>query len=40
MKILKRKVILTPTKKKIYQCDAETIAYYRRNPVIAAKDLL
>lgn len=40
MKILKRKIILTPIKRKIYECDAETIAYYRRNPVIAARDLL
>lgn len=40
-KVLKRKrAILTPTKKRIYECDAESIAYYRRNPIIACQDLL
>lgn len=36
----KNKIILTPIKRRIYECDAETIAYYRRNPVIACRDLL
>lgn len=36
----KPKIILTPIKKKIYECDAESIAYYRRNPIIACRDLL
>lgn len=39
-KQLKHKIILTPIKRKIYECDAETIAYYRRNPVIACEELL
>lgn len=36
----KRKIILTPIKKKICELDAESIAYYRRNPCIASEDLL
>ena len=35
-----RQYILTDIKRHIYECDAETIAFYRRNPVIAARDLL
>lgn len=34
------KIILTAIKRKAYELDAESIAYYRRNPVIAAEDLL
>ena len=35
-----RAPIITAVKRKIYECDAATIAFYRRNPVIAARDLL
>ena len=34
------KQIITEAKRKIYELDAASIAYYRRNPVIAAEDLL
>ena len=34
------KIILTAIKRKAYELDDESIAYYRRNPVIAAEDLL
>ena len=40
MKLKQRAPIITAVKRKIYECDAATIAYYRRNPVIAAIDLL
>ena len=40
MTMKKRKIILTPIKKKIYELDAESIAFYRRNPCIACEDLL
>lgn len=36
----KSKVILTSIKKKVYELDAESIAYYRRNPIIGCRDLL
>ena len=35
-----KKQILTSAKRKMYAADAATVAYWRRNPVIAAKDLL
>lgn len=37
---LKKKPIITEIKRHAYECDAATIAYYRRNPVIACRDLL
>ena len=40
MRMKQRAPIITAVKRKIYECDAATIAYYRRNPVIAARDLL
>lgn len=40
MRIKQRAPIITAVKRKIYECDAATIAFYRRNPVIAARDLL
>lgn len=40
MRMKQRAPIITTVKRKIYECDAATIAYYRRNPVIAAIDLL
>ena len=36
----RKKVLLTPFKRRIYELDARSIAYYRRNPCIAAEDLL
>lgn len=36
----KKSIILTEIKRKIYELDAESIAYYRRNPCIASEDLL
>ncbi len=36
----KRKTLLSDRKKKICELDAESIAYYRRNPCIACEDLL
>lgn len=36
----RRKIILTPIKRKICELDAESIAFYRRNPCIACEDLL
>lgn len=36
----KKKVIITEIKKKICELDAESIAFYRRNPCIASEDLL
>lgn len=35
-----KKQILTSAKRKMYTADAATLSYWRRNPVIAAKDLL
>lgn len=35
-----KKIVLSTTRRKIYELDAETINYYRRNPVIACEDLL
>lgn len=40
MVMKRRKIILTPIKKRIYELDAESIAFYRRNPCIACEDLL
>lgn len=40
MRMKQRVPIITAVKRKIYECDAATIAFYRRNPVIAARDLL
>lgn len=40
MRMKQRAPIITAAKRKIYECDAATIAFYRRNPVIAARDLL
>lgn len=40
MRMKQRAPIITAVKRKIYECDAATIAFYRRNPVIAARDLL
>lgn len=40
MRMKQRTPIITAVKRKIYECDAATIAFYRRNPVIAARDLL
>lgn len=39
MRMKQRAPIITAVKRKIYECDAATIAFYRRNPVIAARDL-
>lgn len=36
----KNKIIMTEIKRKICELDAESIAYYRRNPCIACEDLL
>ena len=36
----RQRVIMTEIKKKICELDAESIAYYRRNPCIACEDLL
>lgn len=40
MRMKQRAPIITAVKRKIYECDVATIAFYRRNPVIAARDLL
>lgn len=37
---MNKKQILTSAKRKMYAADAATVAYWRRNPIIAAKDLL
>ena len=37
---MSKQIIITEAKRKIYELDAAAIAYYRRNPVIAAEDLL
>lgn len=34
------KDLLIDARRKVYECDAETINFYRRNPCIAAEDLL
>ncbi len=36
----RNKVIITESKRKIYELNAKTIALYRRNPCIACEDLL
>ena len=36
----KNKLIMTAAKRRICELDAKSIAYYRRNPCIAARDLL
>lgn len=36
----KKRIIMTEAKRKISELDAESIAYYRRNPCIACEDLL
>lgn len=36
----RQKMIITSAKRKMYEADAATIAYWRRNPIIAARDLL
>lgn len=36
----KQKIILTAIKKRVAELDAESIAYYRRNPCIACEDLI
>ncbi len=38
--MVNRKYVMTDIKRKACECDAETIAFYRRNPVIACRDLL
>ena len=40
MKKINKKRLLTEARKRIYELDAESIAYYRRNPCIACEDLL
>lgn len=35
-----KKAILTTTRRKVFELDAQTINYYRRNPVIACEELL
>ena len=35
-----KRVILTSARRRLYERDADTISYYRRNPIIAAEDLL
>ena len=40
MNKIRKKVIMTEFKRRICELDAQSIAYYRRNPCIAAKDLL
>ena len=36
----RNKIIITEAKRKIYELDTRTIAFYRRNPCIACEDLL
>lgn len=38
--MLMTKVIMTEAKRKMYELDTESINFYRRNPCIAAEDLL
>lgn len=40
MAVEKRKVIMSETKWRNCKLDAQTIAYYRRNPCIACEDIL
>lgn len=35
-----KRVILTTARRRLYELDAETLNYYRRNPIIACEDLL
>ncbi len=37
---MKKKKIMTEVKRKNCQLDAAVIAYYRRNPCVAAEDLI
>ena len=36
----RKNIIITEIKRKVYELDAKSIAYYRRNPCIACEDLL
>ncbi|MEG0898434.1 MAG: hypothetical protein RSF40_01830 [Oscillospiraceae bacterium] len=40
MNRIRKKVLMTDFKRRICELDAESIAYYRRNPCIASEDLL
>lgn len=40
MNSIRKKVLMTEFKRRICELDAKSIAYYRRNPCIAAEDLL
>lgn len=40
MNKIRKKVLMTEFKRRICELDAESIAYYRRNPCIASEDLL
>ena len=40
MSAIRKKVLMTEFKRRICELDAESIAYYRRNPCIACEDLL
>ena len=40
MNPIRKRVIMTDFKRRICELDAESIAYYRRNPCIACEDLL
>lgn len=40
MNKLRKKVLVTEFKRRVCELDAESIAYYRRNPCIASEDLL
>lgn len=40
MRRKQRQFVMTDIKRHIYECDAETIRFYRKNPLIAAEDLL
>lgn len=35
-----KKIYISSARRKVYEADAKTIAYWRRNPIIAARDLL
>lgn len=35
-----KQVVLTTARRRLYELDAQTLNYYRRNPVIACEDLL
>lgn len=36
----RKKTILTTARRRLYELDARTVNFYRRNPVIACEDLL